>query len=136
MKLKRSGSWFTTVLREVERMGLEIPGSVKEMAEFEWVDELVGKIHDWEEDASRTRAKNNELLPFLHPFTFPPTTALQHLYYISNQSHQKNSPPIHLRPFRPSSWSCSRGEIGRGIEWRGGRELVDMGVERLRMKLT
>lgn len=70
-------------------MGLELPGTVEELAEFEWVEEMVGKMHDWEENASRTRAISNDLLPFLHPVNFPPSTSLQHLYYISNQSHQQ-----------------------------------------------
>ncbi|KAL7410855.1 hypothetical protein BDY24DRAFT_371770 [Mrakia frigida] len=89
MKLRRASGWYATVLREMGRMGLELPGTVEELAEFEWVEEMVGKMHDWEENASRTRAISNDLLPFLHPVNFPPSTSLQHLYYISNQSHQQ-----------------------------------------------
>ncbi|KAL7417368.1 hypothetical protein BDY24DRAFT_411357 [Mrakia frigida] len=89
MKLRRASGWYATVLREMGRMGLELPGTVEELAEFEWVEEMVGKMHDREENASRTRAISNDLLPFLHPVNFPPSTSLQHLYYISNQSHQQ-----------------------------------------------
>lgn len=69
-------------------MGVVLPESVEELAKEGWMEEAQGQVYKWEQERLRIDASTNSRLPFFSPANLPPDTSFQHLFYISNLTHQ------------------------------------------------